>query len=95
MSHVDIENCTKLVEIGTDGATANATKGGLKGLVESKCGCTFINLYLAHRLELAVKNALKITALDSVDDSLPEFYYLYENAQTNADSCASEIISDL
>ena len=51
--------------IGTDGASANVGGRGLKGLVETHIvwmWCT------AHRLELAVRDALKATAFDTVDD---------------------------
>ena len=34
---MDTESCTVLVGIGTDGASANIAKGGLKALVVSKC----------------------------------------------------------
>ena len=36
ISDVDAENCKKLIYIGTDGASANIARGGLKGLVESQ-----------------------------------------------------------
>ena len=32
ISDIDAENCKKLVEIGSDGVSANIAKGGLKGL---------------------------------------------------------------
>ena len=36
ISAIDAENCTKLVGMGTDGASANIAKEGLKGLLERK-----------------------------------------------------------
>jgi len=33
---VDVENCPKLVGIGTDGASANIANAGLKGIIEKK-----------------------------------------------------------
>ena len=38
---MDTESCTVLVGVGTDGASANIAKGGLKALVESKCEWVF------------------------------------------------------
>lgn len=35
---------------------------------------------VAHRLELALKDALKGTCFDSVDEVLLRLYYLYENS---------------
>ena len=35
---------------------------------------------LAHRLELAVKDAVKATAFASIDDLLLRLYYLYEKS---------------
>ena len=49
---------------------------------------------LAHRLQLAVKNALKNTAFDSVDDMLLRLYYLYEKAPKKCREL-HEIVSDL
>ena len=36
--------------------------------------------YLAHRLELAVKDALKGTRFHSIDEMLLRLYYLYEKS---------------
>ena len=41
---------------------------------------------LAHRLELAVKDALKGTAFDAVDDMLLKLYYLYKKSPKNVES---------
>ena len=48
---IDSEKCTRLVGIGTDGASANIASGGLKGLVEAKLPWMFWMWCLAHRLE--------------------------------------------
>ena len=38
---INIENCKRLIGIGTDGASANVVAAGLKGLVEIKYhGCS-------------------------------------------------------
>ena len=52
VEEVDAENCKKLVGIGTDGASANIAKAGLKGIVESKLKWIVWMWCLAHRLEL-------------------------------------------
>ena len=94
ISVVDAENCKWLVGIGSDGASANVARGGLKGLVESKCEWLFWMWCLAHWLELAVKDALKGTCLDVVDDMLLKVYYLYEKAPKKCREL-EEITSDL
>ena len=74
------EQCTKLVGIGTDGAAANIAGAGLKGLVEKKLPWIFWMWCMAHRLELAVKDAFKKTSVDLVDEMLLRLYLLYENS---------------
>ena len=58
--------------MGTDGAANNIAAQPLKGLVEQKIP------FLAHRLELAIKDALSGILFDSIDDMLLRLYYLYE-----------------
>ena len=74
------EQCTKLVGIGTDGAAANVAGAGLKGLVEKELPWIFWMWCMAHRLELAVKDAFKKTSFDLVDEMLLRLYLLYENS---------------
>ena len=94
ISDVDTENCKRLVGIGSDGASANIARGGLKGLVQSQCEWVFWMWCLAHRLELAVKDALKGTTFDVVDDMLLKLYYIYEKAPKKCREL-EEIVSDL
>ena len=63
IKEVSAETCLKLVGIGTDGAAANIAAVGLKGLVEGRLSWVFWMWCMAHRLELAIKDALKPTAL--------------------------------
>ena len=49
---------------------------------------------LAHRLELAIKDALKGTLFDAVDDMLLRIYYIYEKSPKRCREIES-IISDL
>ena len=58
---VSPDECKKLVGVGTDGAAANIAASGLKGLMEERLGWVFWMWYMAHRLELAIKDALKGT----------------------------------
>ena len=73
VDEMSAEQCKKLVGIGTDGASANVAVRGLKGLVEERLSWVFWMWCLAHRLELAIKDALKV---------LLKLYYLYERSPT-------------
>ena len=94
ISDIDPENCKMLVGIGSDGASANIARGGLKGLVQSQCEWMFWMWCMAHRLELAVKDALVGTAFDAVDDMLLKLYYLYEKSPKKCREL-TEVVSDL
>ena len=73
-AEVNVEHCSKLVGIGSDGAATN------KGLIEAELNWVFWMWCLARRLELAVKDALKGTAFGAIDDMLLKLYYLYEKS---------------
>lgn len=49
---------------------------------------------LVHRLELVVKDALKGTAFDAVDNMLLKLYYMYEKAPKKCREL-EEVVSDL
>ena len=91
IDEVDNEYCSKLVGIGSDGASSNITRGGLRGLVEAELDMVFWMWCLAHRLELAVKDG---TAFDAIDDMLLKLYYLYEKSPKMCREL-KEVISDL
>ena len=55
---VNKEECSKLVGIAIDGASANIAANGLKGLVEKELDWIYWMWCLVHRLELALKDAL-------------------------------------
>ena len=58
---MDSEKCTRLVGIGTDGASANIAGGGLNGLIEAKLPWMFWMWCLAHRMERAdLKECLEL-----------------------------------
>jgi len=69
-----------LVGIGTDRAAANIASAGLKGLAEDKLSWVFWMWCLAHRLELAIKDALKGTTFDHTEEMLLRLYYIYERS---------------
>ena len=91
---IDDTHCRKLVGIVTDGASANIADGGLKGLVERKLNWIFWMWCLAHRMELAIKDALNGTAFDLIDEMLLRLYYLYEKFPKKCREL-EEIVSDL
>lgn len=86
ISASDAPTCTKLVGIATDGAAANIASAGLKGLVEDKIPWIFWMWCLAHRLELSIKDALKGTWFDDIDNMLLQLYYLYEKSPKKVES---------
>ena len=67
---IDSKECQMLIGIGTDGASANIAAAGLKGLIEKEVPWLYWSWCLAHRVELAVKDALKGTSFDLIDDML-------------------------
>jgi len=94
ISELHATTCFKLVGFGTDGASANIAKAGLKGLVERELPWIFWMWCLAHRLELAVKDAFKNTAFNYIDDMLLRLYYLYEKSPKKCRQL-EDIINDL
>ena len=80
ISAISREECGKIVGIGTDGASANIAGAGLKGLVEKEIPWVVWMWCMAHRLELAIKDALKHTYFELVDDMLLRLYLLYESS---------------
>ena len=94
ISEISAELCKKLVGVGTDGASANIAAAGLKGLVERRLSWVFWMWCMAHQLELAVKDALKSTAFDSIDDLLLRLYYLYEKSPKKCREL-EDIVTDL
>ena len=91
---MDPENCSKLIGIGSDGAAASIAQGNLKGPVEAQLEWMFWMWCFAHRLKLAVKDALKGTAFDAIDDMLLKLYYLYEKSPKKCREL-EEVIADL
>ena len=65
MDFVGVANWeSKLIGVGCDGANVNmGTTGGLKGLITATMPWVVVFWCLAHRLELALRDALKQTFL--------------------------------
>ena len=68
---------TKLVGLGCDGANVNMGENGMKGLMQAERPWLTVVWCLSHRLELALKDALKKTYFSDVDEFLLRLYYLY------------------
>ena len=94
ISAITQEACSKLVGVGTDGASANIARRGLKGLVAEKLPWVFWMWCLAHRLELAIKDALKATSFSVIDEMLLRLYFIYEKSPKKCRQL-EEIIADL
>ena len=94
IQEVSPDECQKLVGVGTDGAAANIAASGLKGLVEGRLGWVFWMWCMAHRLELAIKDALKGTTFDDINEMLLRLFYLYEKSPKKCREL-EDIIADL
>ena len=94
IQEMDEKECAKLVGIGTDGASVNIARRGLKGLLEPKLPWLFWMWCIAHRLELAVKDALQDTTFKLIDDMLLKLYSLYQRSPKKCQQL-DEIIIDL
>ncbi len=72
---------SKLVGFGADGASVNSgNKNGVKALLEKKAPWLVYTWCVAHKLELALKDALSGTVVDNVDDMLTKLYSLYHKS---------------
>ena len=71
----------KLISFGCDGASANIAANGLKGHLEKDVPWILMFWCLYHRLELALKDALKANpTFLAVDEMLLRLYFLYEKS---------------
>ena len=71
---------SKLIGFGCDGANVNMGARGLRGFLQLSMPWIVVFWCLAHRLELALKDALKNTYFSQVDELLLRIYYLYEKS---------------
>ena len=71
----------KLVGFGADGASVNqGKKEGVKTILLIDCPWLVFGWCMAHRLELALKDALSGTAFKEVDEVILRMYYLYKRS---------------
>ena len=68
---------SKPIGFGCDGASVNMGARGLRGFLQLSMPWMVMFWCLAHRLELALKDALKNTYFSHVDELLLRIYYLY------------------
>ena len=64
--------------LGCDGASVNMGANGLRGLLEQAVPWVICFWCLVHRLQLALKDSLKL--FSSIDDMLTQLYLLYEKS---------------
>ena len=94
MTAITAEDSSALVGAGTDGAAVNVADAGFKGMVEGKLPLVVWSWCMAHRLELAVRDALKGSTFDLIDDMLLRLYLLYEHSPKKCREL-QEICSDI
>ncbi len=70
----------KLIGFRCDGASVNIGANGLRGFLEDVVSWIICFWCLAHRLQLALKDALDKTSFSTIDDMLLHLYYLYEKS---------------
>lgn len=71
----------KLIGFASDGAMVNrGDKDGVISILQRKLPWVVYLWCVAHRLELALKDALQGTIFDDIDEVLLCLYYLYENS---------------
>ena len=69
-----------MIGFGCDGTNVNIGEGGLRGILEQSVPWVAVFWCLAHRLELALKDALKGTLFPTIDEMLLLLYYLYHKS---------------
>ena len=62
INEIDVTECKQVVGFGTDGESSDIASAGLEGLPEENLPWVYWMWCLAHRLELAVSDALKKTS---------------------------------
>ena len=73
----------KNIRMGADGATVNRgdVKGGVKTKICEDMLWLIFNWRLVHRLELALKSALKGSSFDKLDEMLHKIHAVYNKSQ--------------
>jgi hypothetical protein len=72
---------SKLIGFAADGASVNrGVREGVIGILQRNQPWIIYVWCVAHRLELSLKDALRNSCFDAVDEMLLRLYYLYENS---------------
>ena len=70
-----------MVALGADGASVNnGDKSSVKTKLREELPWLAFGWCMAHKLELGIKDALKGTYFNKVDEMLPRLYYLYKRS---------------
>ena len=78
LSYMGIDDVPhKLIGFGCDGTNVNIGERALKGLLQAHKPWLVVCWCMAHRLELAIKDALRGTFFSTIDEQLMRAYYLY------------------
>ena len=85
---------TKLIGFGCDGTYVKIGEGGLRGILEESMPWVVVFWCLAHRLELALKDALKGTLFTTIDEMLLRLYYLYHKSPKKCNEL-NEVVASL
>ena len=84
----------KLIGFGCDGASVNMGARGLRGFLQASMPWIVVFWCFAHRLELALKDALSKTYFTTVDELLLRIYYLYEKSPKKCHEL-NEVVAEL
>ena len=68
LAYLGVDQTSKLIGLWCDGASVNMGARALKGLVKQDSPWIVVVLCFAHRLELAIRDALKIALFSKINE---------------------------
>ena len=80
LTYLGVDQTCKLIDLECDGASENLGARALKGLVKEERPWIVVVWCFAHRLELAIKDALKNTFFSTINERMLRLYYIYRKA---------------
>ena len=80
LAYLGVDQTSKLTDLGCDGASVNLGARALKGLVKEERPWIDGVWCSAHRLEMALKDALKNTFFYTIKERMLRLYYIYRKA---------------
>ena len=92
VSFVGVGGWKKLVGFGSDGTSINIAVDGMRGCLEESVPLVITFWCLAHCLELSLKDVLKDTPFNVIDEMLLRVYYCYEKSSKKCHEC-DEVVS--